>query len=60
MASESFGPLGQIDAGAAAGKAYAKRFTGEYSHGILSGISHRLPQEDQREFTQAIIDVDRL
>jgi len=40
--------------------AYAKKFTGKYSHrNITGGIGHNLPQEAPRDFAQAIIDVDR-
>jgi pimeloyl-ACP methyl ester carboxylesterase len=38
---------------------YAKKFTGRYSHRIITGgIGHNLPQEAPRAFAQAIIDVD--
>lgn len=40
--------------------AYAKRFSGKYSHRtITGGIGHNLPQEAPRAFANAIIDVDR-
>jgi pimeloyl-ACP methyl ester carboxylesterase len=40
--------------------AYAAKFTGKYSHRLVSGgIGHNLPQEAPREFVQAILDVDR-
>ena len=47
-----------FDGAAADGKAYADRFTAKYSHRILNGIGHNVPQEAPREFAQAIIDVD--
>jgi pimeloyl-ACP methyl ester carboxylesterase len=38
--------------------AYAKMFSGKYSHRtVRGGIGHNLPQEAPREFAQAIIDV---
>jgi pimeloyl-ACP methyl ester carboxylesterase len=43
---------------AADGKAYAKRFTGKYSHRVLDGIGHNVPQEAPQAFAQAVIDVD--
>ena len=47
-----------FDGAAADGKAYADRFTGKYSHRILNGIGHNVPQEAPQAFAQAIIDVD--
>src|ERR1700704_5172341 len=39
--------------------AYAKRFTGRYSHRLIKGgIGHNLPQEAPQAFAQAVIDVD--
>ena len=41
--------------------AYAKRFTGKYEHRtITGGVGHNLPQEAPRDFTQAVMDVDKL
>jgi pimeloyl-ACP methyl ester carboxylesterase len=38
--------------------AYAKMFTGKYSHRtITGGIGHNLPQEAPRAFAQAVLDV---
>jgi pimeloyl-ACP methyl ester carboxylesterase len=48
-----------FDGAAADGKAYAKRFSGKYTHRILNGIGHNVPQEAPKEFAQAIIDADR-
>jgi pimeloyl-ACP methyl ester carboxylesterase len=42
------------------GKAYAERFAGPYTHRILPGIGHNVPQEAPAAFAQAIVDVDRL
>lgn len=38
--------------------AYAKKFSGKYSHRVIrGGIGHNLPQEAPREFAQAVMDV---
>ncbi len=38
--------------------AYAKKFSGKYSHRLIKGgIGHNLPQEAPKEFAQAVIDV---
>jgi pimeloyl-ACP methyl ester carboxylesterase len=51
MASEFDGP-------GADGKAYRHKFSGKYSHRILEGIGHNVPQEAPQAFAQAIVDVD--
>ncbi|HKX07467.1 MAG TPA: alpha/beta hydrolase [Stellaceae bacterium] len=38
--------------------AYAKKFSGRYSHRNLEGIGHNLPQEAPQAFAQAIAEVD--
>jgi pimeloyl-ACP methyl ester carboxylesterase len=39
--------------------AYAKKFSGKYSHRVISGgIGHNLPQEAPQAFAQAVVDVD--
>ena len=39
--------------------AYAKKFSGKYSHRLITGgIGHNLPQEAPQAFVQAIVDVD--
>jgi pimeloyl-ACP methyl ester carboxylesterase len=39
--------------------AYAKKFSGKYSHRIVTGgIGHNLPQEAPQAFAQAVVDVD--
>jgi pimeloyl-ACP methyl ester carboxylesterase len=39
--------------------AYAKKFSGKYSHRVSSGgVGHNLPQEDPQAFAKAVIDVD--
>jgi pimeloyl-ACP methyl ester carboxylesterase len=47
-----------FDGPAADGTAYAKKFSGKYSHRILKGIGHNVPQEAPQAFAQAVIDVD--
>ncbi|EJL73667.1 alpha/beta fold hydrolase [Chryseobacterium populi] len=47
-----------FDGAAIDGKAYANQFTGKYSHKILHGIGHNVPQEDPKSFADAIIEVD--
>jgi pimeloyl-ACP methyl ester carboxylesterase len=47
-----------FDGAAADGTSYAKRFSGKYSHRILQGIGHNVPQEAPQEFAAAILDVD--
>ena len=39
--------------------AYAKKFSGPYSHRVIGGgIGHNLPQEAPQAFAQAVVDVD--
>jgi len=40
------------------GATYRKMFTGRYSHRILDGIGHNVPQESPQQFADAIIAVD--
>jgi pimeloyl-ACP methyl ester carboxylesterase len=47
-----------FDGAAADGRSYAKQFAGKYSHRVLNGIGHNVPQEAPQAFAQAIIDVD--
>jgi pimeloyl-ACP methyl ester carboxylesterase len=38
---------------------YAKKFSGKYTHRLISGgIGHNLPQEAPQAFAQAVVDVD--
>ena len=37
---------------------YAKKFSGKYSHRILNGIGHNVPQEAPQLFAKAIVEVD--
>jgi pimeloyl-ACP methyl ester carboxylesterase len=46
-----------FDGAAADGAGYAKKFTGKYSHRILEGIGHNVPQEAPGPFANAILDV---
>jgi pimeloyl-ACP methyl ester carboxylesterase len=45
-----------FDGPAADGKAYAGMFSGKYSHRILSGIGHNVPQEAPEAFARAIVE----
>jgi pimeloyl-ACP methyl ester carboxylesterase len=47
-----------FDGTAADGKAYVKKFSGKYSHLVLNGIGHNVPQEAPQSFANAIIEVD--
>ena len=39
--------------------AYAKRFSGKYSHRVIKGgVGHNLPQEAPHEFADAVVEVD--
>jgi pimeloyl-ACP methyl ester carboxylesterase len=39
--------------------AYAKKFSGKYTHRLITGgIGHNLPQEAPQAFAQAVVDVD--
>jgi len=49
-----------FDGARADGVAYAKKFTGRYSHRTLPGIGHDVPQEAPKAFADAIVDADRL
>jgi pimeloyl-ACP methyl ester carboxylesterase len=41
--------------------AYAKKFSGKYSHRLIKGgIGHNLPQEAPQAFAQAVVDVGKL
>ena len=48
-----------FDGPAADGTSYRDKFSGKYSHRILKGIGHNVPQENPRAFAQAVVDVDR-
>ena len=47
-----------FDGAAADGKAYANKFSGKYSHRILNGIGHNMPQEAPDAFAKAVVEVD--
>jgi pimeloyl-ACP methyl ester carboxylesterase len=46
-----------FDGANASGTAYRNKFTGKYSHQILNGIGHDVPQEAPDAFADAIIEV---
>ena len=46
-----------FDGPAADGRAYAEKFSGAYSHRVLQGIGHNVPQEAPGAFTDAILEV---
>jgi len=47
-----------FDGALADGKAYSNKFSGKYSHRILNGIGHNVPQEAPDAFAKAVVDVD--
>jgi pimeloyl-ACP methyl ester carboxylesterase len=47
-----------FDGPAADGKAYREKFSGKYSHRILKGIGHNVPQEAPQAFAEAVVEVD--
>jgi pimeloyl-ACP methyl ester carboxylesterase len=47
-----------FDGPAADGSAYRKQFSGKYSHQILTGIGHNVPQEAPQAFAKAVMEVD--
>ena len=47
-----------FDGPAASGDAYAALYTGRYSHRVLKGIGHNVPQEAPQAFAAAIVEVD--
>jgi pimeloyl-ACP methyl ester carboxylesterase len=46
-----------FDGPAADGSSYAKKFSGRYSHRILKGIGHNVPQEAPEAFAKAVREV---
>jgi len=46
-----------FDGANAGGTSYRSKFTGKYSHQILGGIGHDVPQEAPQAFAEAIIEV---
>jgi pimeloyl-ACP methyl ester carboxylesterase len=48
-----------FDGAAADGSSYRSKFSGKYSHRILKGIGHNVPQEAPRAFADAILEVAR-
>ena len=49
-----------FDGAGADGAAYAKKFTGKYSHRIFKGVGHNVPQEAPQAFAKAVVDVNAL
>jgi pimeloyl-ACP methyl ester carboxylesterase len=49
-----------FDGSAMDGKSYRNQFSGKYSHRILAGIGHNVPQEAPQEFANAIADADAM
>ncbi len=49
-----------FDGAAADGTSYAKMFGSKYSHRVLHGIGHNVPQEAPLDFAEAVVDVDHL
>src|SRR5437763_1750155 len=47
-----------FDGAAADGQSYAKKFSAKYSHRILNGIGHNVPQEAPDAFAKAVVEVD--
>ena len=48
-----------FDGAAADGASYARQFSGKYSHRILKGVGHNVPQEAPQAFAEAVVAVDR-
>jgi pimeloyl-ACP methyl ester carboxylesterase len=46
-----------FDGAGADGSAYRNKFSGKYSHRILNGIGHNVPQEAPRAFADAVLEV---
>ena len=46
-----------FDGTAADGRAYARMFSGPYSHRVLDGIGHKVPQEAPAAFADAVLAV---
>jgi pimeloyl-ACP methyl ester carboxylesterase len=47
-----------FDGPAASGSGYRNKFTGKYSHRILKGIGHNVPQEAPQAFAEAVVAVN--
>jgi len=47
-----------FDGANADGTAYRNKFSGKYSHRILKGIGHNVPQEAPQAFAQAVVEVN--
>jgi len=40
------------------GTSYRSRFSGKYTHRIIKGAGHNLPQEAPQAFADAVVEVD--
>ena len=49
-----------FDGAAADGRAYAAKFAGDYSHRVLDGIGHNVPQEAPAAFADAVLEISRV
>src|SRR5262244_4331632 len=47
-----------FDGANADGTAYRNKFSGKYSHRILKGVGHNVPQEAPQAFAQAVVEVN--
>jgi pimeloyl-ACP methyl ester carboxylesterase len=47
-----------FDGAAADGAPYARQFSGKYSHRVLKGIGHNVPQEAPQAFADAVLEAD--
>jgi pimeloyl-ACP methyl ester carboxylesterase len=47
-----------FDGPAASGSGYRNKFSGKYSHRILKGIGHNVPQEAPQAFAETVVAVD--
>ena len=46
-----------FDGAAADGRAHAAKFSGDYSHRVLGGIGHNVPQEAPAAFADAVLEI---
>jgi pimeloyl-ACP methyl ester carboxylesterase len=47
-----------FDGAAADGASYRNKFSGRYSHRVLKGVGHNVPQEAPESFARAVVEVD--
>ena len=48
----------RFDGPAKHGASYRKLFTGRYSHRVLDGVGHNVPQEAPQDYANATVEVD--